>query len=340
MIKVGIVGLGGMGRMHYNCYGNNPDAKVVAIADVDERKRAGDWSSISMNVDSSKSDLVDLSDIATYADYADLIRDENVDLVDICLPTKMHAPVTIAALEAGRDVFCEKPMGPDAASCEAMEAAVRASGKQLMIGHCLRYWPQYVKAHEIMSSGEHGKPLYARLFRTGDTPLWSWNNWLNTGSQSGGAVFDMHIHDVDTALWWFGRPDQIAADGVVINDMPAIVDSSWRYDHGPVVSLHASWDNNGGSFAYAFKIVMERASIAFDSQLGSTSLQLFKDGKTTEVPVSDELGYQAELDDYIACLRDNRKMERVTPEGSRMAVEVTREELRQIAEKSGATQVF
>ncbi len=107
MIKVGLIGIGGMGRMHFNCYGNNPDAKVVAICDVDPKKLEGDWSSIGLNIDTSKSEKVDLTGIKTYADYNDLINDPDVDLVDITLPTPLHAPVTVAAFAAGKDVFAK-----------------------------------------------------------------------------------------------------------------------------------------------------------------------------------------------------------------------------------------
>jgi len=333
MIKVGLIGIGGMGRMHFNCYDRNPNAEVIAICDVDERKRAGDWSSIGLNVDTSKSDLVDLSGIKIYSSYEELIADADVQLVDICLPTPQHAAVAIAALRAGKDVLCEKPMAMNAGECAAMQDAVRESGRQLMIGHCLRYWPQYVKAHEIIASGEYGEVLYARFHRSGGTPLWSWNNWLTTGSQSGGAVLDMHIHDVDTALWWFGRPQQIVADGLIMDDLPMTVDATWRYEKGPLVFLHGGWDNNSGPFRYAFKVVMERGTVAHDSATGNPALQIHS-GESSEIAVEEKLAYQNEIDDFIACLVEGRPMERVTPETGRLAVETVQEELRQIQQKN------
>ncbi|HVF09413.1 MAG TPA: Gfo/Idh/MocA family oxidoreductase [Abditibacteriaceae bacterium] len=338
MIKVGLIGIGGMGRTHYGCYENIPDAQIVAICDVDERKLSGDWSSTALNIDTGGSSTVDLSHIKTYQDYQELIADPNVQLVDICLPTRLHAPVTVAALSAGKDVFCEKPMAFTVAECTEMERAVEASGRQLMIGHCLRYWPHYIEAQKIIAGGAHGRVLYARLQRTSGTPWWSWNNWLITGSQSGGAVLDMHIHDVDTALWWFGRPDSITADGIIVNDTPNAVDSIWRYKNGPVVYLHSIWDNNGGPFSFSFKVVMERATVVYDSASGNPNIQVIRhtdEGDSIdEIAASDESAYESEIRDYIACLSSGRKMERITPAASRVAVEVVREELRQIEEKN------
>ncbi|MDQ3812425.1 MAG: Gfo/Idh/MocA family oxidoreductase [Armatimonadota bacterium] len=334
MINVGLIGIGGMGRMHFNCYRNNPHARVVAICDVDEPKRQGDWSSIGLNVDTSQSGFVDLSGIKVYENYTDLIADAEVRLVDVCLPTPLHAPVSIAALRAGKDVLCEKPMAMNVEECTAMQEAAQESGRQLMIGHCLRYWPQYVKAQEIIAGGEYGQVLYARFHRSGSTPLWSWNNWLTTGSQSGGAVLDMHIHDADTALWWFGRPEQVVADGIIVDDLPMTVDATWRYESGPLVFLHGGWDNNNVPFRYTFKVVMERGTVAYNSLTDGSALQLFQDQGSCEIPVGNELAYQNEIDDFIACLVEGRRVERVTPESSRLAVATVQEELRQIYEKN------
>lgn len=335
-IKVGLIGIGGMGRTHFQCYGANPRAEIVAICDVNEDKLAGDWSSISLNLDTSKTPRVDLSGIVTYSDYHQLIADESVQLVDICLPTPFHAEASIAALRGGKHVMCEKPMAMDVEQCAQMAQAASEADRQLMIGHCLRFWPQYVRAHEIIQSGEYGRVLYARFARSSGLPLGSWNHWLETANQSGGVVFDAHIHDVDVALWWFGRPSQIAADGITRDGLPLSIDSTWRYDDGKVLALHGSWDPNGGPFNHAFKIVMERATIVHD--LATNSFRLIEGAGDDEagraIEVDDSLAYQNELDDYVDCLIAGRKMERVSPQGSTLAVEIAREELAQIGQKN------
>lgn len=334
-IKVGLIGIGGMGRTHFECYRNNPNAQIVALCDVDERKRTGDWGKLELNIKADESEHVDLTGVRAYENYTDLIADPEVRLVDICLPTSLHAPVAIAALSSGKDVFCEKPMAFNDSECEAVERVVAESGKQIMIGHCLRYWPQYVAAHQVMTSGEHGKVLYARFHRSSGTPTWGWDDWLRDPSRSGGVVLDMHVHDVDTALWWFGEPEQVIADGVIDGrGLPIIVDTTWSYSDGPQVYLHGAWDNNGGGFRYAFKVVMEGATIAFDSA-ASPDMQLICEGKAETIPVKEESAYQKEIDDYLEHLVQGRRMERVTPQSSRLAVRVVREEMHQIFEKSG-----
>ncbi len=325
MIKVGIIGLGGMGGVHFSAYQANSQAQIVAVCDVDEAKLQGGGTQLNIGGGAK----IDLSGVKTYSSADELLNDADVQLVDICLPTSLHAQHAIKALAAGKHVFCEKPIALTTDEAAQMAAAQESSGQQLMIGHCLRYWPQYLKAHEIIESGEHGKVVYARFHRSGATPTWSWDGWLQDGARSGGAVLDMHIHDVDTAIWWFGVPVEIRAAGYVVNDLPMSVDATWHYKNGPLVYLHGSWDDNGGPFRMSYKVVLEKATIEWDSSK-SDAVLLHKNGETQEFTVSAESAYQAEIDDFVACLSENRPMTRITPQGSRETLEVVLEELRQI----------
>ncbi len=324
-LKVGLFGLGVMGRTHYNCYLNNESAQVVAVCDADPRKRGGDWSV------PGKPDLplVDLSGLRIYGDAAEIIADPEVDAIDICLPTPAHARWTIAALNAGKHVLCEKPMAMNADECEAVRAAQAASGRILMVAHCLRFWTQYIKAHEIISSGEFGKVTLARFHRSGRTPTLSWDDWLRDAPRSGGAVFDMHIHDADAALWWFGKPDQIIANGVLDRGLPMAVEAQWLYTGGPLVNIFGAWDNNGGQFRSAFTVVMEKATIEWDNQKGPEVLMHQAEG-TSALEVDGSRAYQNEIDHFVDCVLTGKPSSRLTLEGSQLVIEMVREELRQM----------
>jgi 1,5-anhydro-D-fructose reductase (1,5-anhydro-D-mannitol-forming) len=325
MIQVGIIGLGGMGGVHFGAYKNSPQAKLVAVCDVDVAKFSG--GGVALNIGGGGA--MDLSGLKTYSSADDLIYDPDVQLVDICLPTSRHAAVAIKALRAGKHVFCEKPIALTDDEAAQMEAAQRESGKQLMIGHCLRFWPQYVKAHDLIASGEYGAPLYARFHRSGATPTWSWDGWLQDGARSGGAVLDMHIHDADTAMWWFGAPQSIHADGITVDHLPMSVDATWRYENGLLVYLHGSWDNNGGPFRMAFKVVMERGTVEWDSSKGDAVL-LHTGGETQEFPVSSDSAYATEIEEFLGCVASDTPMTKVTPAGSRATLQAVLEEMRQI----------
>ena len=327
MINVGLLGIGGMGRTHFGCYAHIPGAQVRAICDSSPDKLRGDWSRAKLNLDETQGGQVDLSGIETYSEFDALLADSTLDLIDICLPTPLHAPMAIAAMRAGKHVFCEKPMAMSEAECQQMEAVARETGKQLMIGHCLRYWPQYVAAHEIIAGGEYGRVVSASFHRSSGAP----GGWMMNGAQSGGAVLDMHIHDVDAALWWFGTPDSIAADGIIQGDLPLSVDAVWRYTDGPLLSLHGSWDPHGGPFRMAFRVVMERASLLFDSLLGK--FQLLREGEAHDLDVPEESAYQNELSDFVRLLSEGGEPVRVTPQSSRLALEFTLREMEMIAAK-------
>jgi predicted dehydrogenase len=187
-----------------------------------------------------------------------------------------------------------------------------------------------MKLTEIVRSRQFGQWRYARLHRSGGAPTWSWNNWLCTGDQSGGAVLDMHIHDVDAALWWFGQPDAITASGIAVDGLPLTVDTIWTYKGGRMVSLHGGWDLNGGPFRYAFKVMFENATVSFDSSLDPNNLIVQTTNGSEKLSVDNYLAYQAEIDDIVDCLRSGRRIERITTAESKLAVAVVREEMAQI----------
>jgi predicted dehydrogenase len=329
-MNVGLIGLGAVGRIHFDCWRKSGAAQLVAVCDRDERKLAGDWVGKDFNIGAQAQENVDLSALGRYRQGEELIADPRVELVDICMPTRLHAPLAIAALRAGKHVFCEKPMSLTVTDCAAIEDAAKTFGRHLMFGHCLRFWPQYVKAFEILQSGAYGPALYAEFYRSSPAPVWSDNDWYMKREESGG-VFDMHIHDVDVALWWFGRPQKIAASGCAPHGLPMIIDAAWNYPSGPVVHLHASWDRNGGTFRHAFRLVMEKATLLHDLAVDPQALRLLVDGKETLVPVGDESAYAAELEYFATEVAAGRAPARSTAATSHMAVEVALEELNQIA---------
>lgn len=324
MIKTAVVGLGFMGQTHVSCYQNSPLAHLAAVGDANAGKmRSG--ARVAGNIDSNAP--LDLSDVRTTSDIAALIADPEIELIDFCLPTREHARHTIRALQAGKHVLCEKPLAWTVEECDQVIEAWKSSGKYLLIGHCLRFWPQYVRAHEMIQSGELGAILYARLFRSGGAP--SWSAWLMDGAQSGGSVLDMHVHDVDTALWWFGAPDSIAATGLVRDGLPLKVDAAWTYKGGPHVHLHGGWDPNSSHFAMGFEIVGAGASLHWDSSRGE-AMQLYRGAEATEILAEGPSAYQAEIDYFLDCIQSGRAPERITPQGSRQSVAMAREELRQL----------
>jgi len=323
-IRVGLAGLGFMGQMHLGCYRANPLARVVALADANPAKFSG---AASTNGNIAGGAPLEIGDARTTSQIQELFEDPEIDLLDFCLPTREHAAATIAALRAGKHVLCEKPMAFTVEECDQVIAAQKQSGKFLLIGHCLRFWPQYVRAQELLASGELGRPLHARFNRVSGAPVWS--PWLMDGSQSGGVVLDMHVHDIDTALWWFGAPQTVSATGLIREGLPLKVDAHWTYENGPRVQIHGGWDKNAAPFGMGFEVLCEGGTLWWDSSRGET-MELRQGQEVRRFEFDGTMGYGPEIDYLLDCVAKDRAPSRSTPAGSREAVKIALEELRQI----------
>jgi len=269
-MKVGLVGLGGMGSAHLANYikmketGEGID--LVAVCDVDEAKlKSGVGTAI--NIDPNRKTF-DLSAFNLYTDMEEMIRSETLDFVALCLPTHLHAPMSIKALEMGVNVFCEKPMARSAKECEAMISAAKKSGKKLMIGHTLRYWEAYVFAKDYLDREVFGKMRGAYFYRGGSTPKWSWQNWLLDKDKSGGCLLDQHVHDVDTIVWMFGLPKAVSTVGqnLIEGSGYDVVSTNYIYSDGKVVNAQDDWTINGEGYGFEmlFRINFERGALIFE----------------------------------------------------------------------------
>ncbi len=211
MIKVGIVGLGFMGKMHFRCYKALKNVKITAICDIDEKKFQ-ETSSIAGNIGGAEKPL-DFTGISIYTNFGKMLKEANLDAVSITLPTYLHAKITVQAIRAGLNVLCEKPMAMNVKECRQMMDAARKSRKLLQIGHCIRFWPEYAATKKIIDSHQYGKVLGAMFRRLSLTPTWSWDNWLLDGKRNGGAMLDLHSHDTDYVQSVFGMPKEVFIRG-------------------------------------------------------------------------------------------------------------------------------
>jgi predicted dehydrogenase/sugar phosphate isomerase/epimerase len=312
-IKVGIIGLGFMGTTHFRIYQENVKSEVVAVADVNENKLKGDWSSVVGNIGGGdNSRLVNLTGIQTYIDGLELIKNPNIDVVDICVPTFLHKQYITSALKAGKHVICEKPLARTSKEAEEIVELAKKSDKYLMIGMCIRFWPEYQYAYRAVKSGALGKVISATFKRvspniSGD----AWNNWFMNSTNSGGAILDLHIHDVDFVRYLFGRPKSVTAFGVkgfrTDNGLDHVI-ANFEYINGPLVVLEGGWAAAKGTpFEMSFQIICEKGTI----RLSESGFQIiYESGRIEEPkPSSDKLptGWHVELNYFLDCIQNNIK---------------------------------
>lgn len=246
MLKVGLIGCGFMGTMHANCYKNIPGVELVALADLRE--------------DCAKT-LAAGTNAVIYGDGKDLIANADVDAIDICLPTYLHAEYAILAMEKAPYVFVEKPVALTAQQADEMQAAAERTGCQVQVGQVIRFWDEYVKLREIVESGIYGKVINANFRRISPRPTWGWKNWLLDTQLSGGAAQDLHIHDMDYALSLFGKPQDLYTVKNRIGEPNSYIHSLLRYEDF-VVTVEGTWDLPGSHpFEATFRVVFEKAVV-------------------------------------------------------------------------------
>ena len=339
MLKVGSIGLGFMGKMHLGVYKKRQDVKLVAVSDINPKKLKGDLSG-GGNIPTA-GDFFDFSGISCYEKADDLIKDKNVDFVDICLPTYLHAEFTIKALEAGKDVLCEKPMAISLEQCNGMIAAAKKAGRKLMIAQCLRFWPEYEILKDYVNNGQLGKLLSLTCFRGGGTPIWSEGNWILQKNKSGGALLDMHVHDIDIINYLLGSPKSVYALGknIVKDSGVDIVSTNYFYPDGPVVNATCNWVLNGEfGFNMTYLATFEKGNIVFDVRQSPT-IKINPDaGKAFAPPLALGDGYSREIDYFVKAIIHNTPIERVTPEQARDSVKVALAEMLSI-EKSRPVEI-
>ncbi len=263
-VKIGIVGLGFMGMTHFEGAKQVQGGEVVAFATRNEKKLAGDWSSIQGNFGPRGSEKTDLTGVTGYADYKDLLANPDIDMVNICLPTEKHESIAIEALEAGKHVLVEKPISIELEAAERMLAAAKKSGKLLMVAQVLPFFPEFAWVRNVVENGTYGK-LQAAAFRRVIAPP-DWSSDIKDFKKLGGWGIDLHIHDNHYIGLLCGVPSKVFSRGLLKEGFVNHVCTQYLYDDPDVTVSCISGGIAAGQlkFAHSFELILEQATIQFD----------------------------------------------------------------------------
>jgi len=324
MMRVGIIGLGTIGRAHAASYLKIDEAQIVAVADLRADELCADPSLDRLLPPGREA-------IAWYQDYRKLLASEELDCVDICLPTYLHAEAAIAALESGLPTLCEKPMALRLEDCDAMIEAAAQAGKPLMVAQCLRFWNEYELIRTSTGADGYGKLLSMQLWRGSATP--STQSWMRDASLSGGAILDLHIHDVDYIQYALGLPQRVYAQGGCSVSPKRGYDyvlASFDYGQGLQVSATAHWADVNLPFAYRAHVRYEQAYLQMDSSQ-EPLLRIYRQEGEPEAPqlVGDD-AYTNEIRYFCEVARSGHEPERCTPLAARNAVGLVMAEIASI----------
>jgi predicted dehydrogenase len=319
MQKVVIMGAGFMGETHANGYKLIDNAKVVAVVDRVEEKAKK---------------IAGMFDAKIYTDFDEMLSTEDFDLLDICTPTGTHPWLVKKAAEAKKNILCEKPLALSVEEADAMIEDVKKNGVKAMVGQVLRFWPEYVKVKEIVASGKYGKPLHAYCARLCVPPEWYEGKWGYAEENSGGAVLDLSIHDLDYLLWIFGKPSSLKAQGVYNPELAGLfhVVTGIEFENGGSGVAEGGWGFMGEfPFTMVLRILLEKAVIDWEFRAGKNIEQRDKvanviiyeeGGKTYNLEAEQKDPYYLECQYFVDCLEKGLPIERATFEDGRKAVEI------------------
>ena len=313
MIKVGLVGLGFTGRIHLARYLDSEKAELVAVADLEVERLKKETAGSSADPRLPPLSIPD--GVAHFTTLDDMLTGVELDAVDLCLPTFLHAQSTVKAAQAGKHILCEKPMALTLAECQAMIDAARANGVQLMIAQCLRFWPEYTYLKEVCDGQRLGRLQSLTMRRLAAPPLWSWQSWLLDANRSGGTIVDLHIHDVDFVNFLLGPPRAIFAQGIEqgITGGIDVVIGNFLYP-GMKVTAEAGWMRAPGFRTHhSYEALFEQGLVrmAPDQQ---ERLMVYEEDKEPYAPrLNGPDGYTAEIEFFLECLAEDRDVAATFP---------------------------
>jgi predicted dehydrogenase len=327
MVRIGIIGLGFMGRMHYGAYQSVPEGQVVAVCDADPRRASGDLSDGWSNVPGADVKRLPMTQIRGTTSWQDLINWNDLAVIDVCVPTPQHLEVVTAAIATGKHVLCEKPMARTLSDAQAIAAAAAKGRGFFMPAMCMRFWPEWEWIKQAISENRFGKVLSATFRRAGSTP----GGWFRDGKLSGGALLDLHVHDVDFVYHLFGKPNALFSRGYTrdTGEIDHVV-TQYLFDSPAIVAAEGAWGMaDGFGFRMQFTVNFEQATAGFEFGRDQP-LMLYAGKKAEPVKTSGESGYVGEMRYFIDCIRNNTRPTRVTADDAVMGLRIIEAERRSV----------
>lgn len=272
-LKVGVIGVGNIAKMHLKSYAANPRVEIVAVADVNT-VRAGEVAAL-------------YGDVSAYGSAAELLADPAVEAVSICTWNNTHVELAAAALKAGKHVLVEKPLSRTLTEVSDLEAVVEASGKVLQVGFVRRHSSNAKLLKKFVDSGDLGEIYYAKasfIRRTGNPGGW----FADFERSGGGPLIDIGVHIIDLCWYFMGAPKvaSVSANSYSRLGNRANVTNLWRYkgsDYDPTANSVEDMINalirfeNGASLAvdvsYSLHSVRDDLNIAVFGDRGGAELE-------------------------------------------------------------------
>jgi len=295
MLTVGLIGAGAMARVHAERVDAIDGVEITAVA--------------SPNTAASFADA-HVPGAAVYSDVESLCEDRSVDVIDVCTPTHMHRDIVEVAAAAGCHVLCEKPIARTVAGAEAIAEAVADANVVFMVGHAIRFFPEYVEAKRLVDEGAIGEPGVVRARRS--VSFGGERGWQGDERKSGGVLLDLAVHDLDYLRWVVGDVERVFTRISKWGDDGEnhASTTTLRFENGAVGHVESTWMRLPTlPFTAAFELAGDEGLVEYDT--GEVEPVAIRDADRVHVPtdpVGHDVplardGYRTQLDHFFDCVR-------------------------------------
>lgn len=311
MLKVGLVGVGGISGVHIPAWNNIDGVELVALCDIRPEQ------------------LKPHADKHCYTDFDEMLAKEDLDILDICLPTDLHADYAVKAMEKKIHVLCEKPIALHAQDVQRVYGTAEKMGVKFMIAHVLRFWPEYEQLKEIIDTQKYGKLLSGKMTRVSQMPGWSFEGWMQDEKRSGFVPFDLHIHDLDFLVYALGKPNSVRSTRIKREDQDSFA-VIYDYD-GAFINCESAWYAAAYPFEAGFRFQFEDAVVSYtDGKLTVYGREgvLGDESNTADSTASGVINlpttnaYENEIRYFTDCVMQDKQPDKVKAEELQTVVEI------------------
>ncbi len=316
MIKIGIVGAGGMGTVHHSNYAHIEGCRVAALvgASKQDKERAEEWG------------------IPLYETISEMLETEEIDVVDICTPTFLHKQHVTESLSYGKHTITEKPIALCRKDAEAMFALAKQKGALLFVGQVLQFTKEVEILRELVKSKKYGEVLDAFFERLSACPRWAQGGWLFEKEKSGHLPFDLHIHDLDVIVSLFGKPDSYQLTSCSRDGLNYQEQYRFLYQFGKLsVAAEAAWFHAEIPFTARWRVYFEEAVVINDgtkviAYQFDKEPYVFDTEEKIKIPTGINVPptgiYLSELTHFMECIQKGESSPYVTEEQLLTVVEI------------------
>lgn len=305
-VRIGILGCNFMGKMHAECYLRMEGVEVVAVFDINEAAAEAVAAPFGAKV---------------YTDGKALIEECALDLLDICLPTFLHKEYAEAAMGKIPYIVLEKPAVLSVEEGEVLLAGQKKTNTQIGVGHVIRFFKEYEYLKQAIDEGRYGRLVNLTLRRVSPSPAWDWASWRKDSRKSGGAILDLHIHDIDYMLYALGEPLRVYSAKNTLGEANSYVTTTCEYADF-TVSVEGTWFLPASyPFNMYYRAVFENAVLEYDKGRlclydgeGCRDIALGKaeDSSVSVGNLSELGGYLEELTYFVGCAKEGAPILRAT----------------------------